>query len=128
MLLKLNLFTKEQVRETLCSNIGSIKPGELLVKLGQLKPIELQATLSIRRDGGHTIVAGEVLVRQCYIEEYTPAGAVAFQLGYRYLDLDPETVNCERLANMAQHSPKHSFARVREEEGKVSALKRGVPG
>jgi len=41
VMLELNFFTKEQLRETLRNNIVSVKLGALLVELGYLKPSEL---------------------------------------------------------------------------------------
>ena len=120
VMLELGFFSKEQLRETLRSNIVSVKLGALLVELGYLKPAELQAALGLQRDGGHSKMLGEVLVEQRFIEEYTLAEVIAFQLGYPYLDLDPETVDRTLLAKMPQHwIAQHSFIPVKEEKGRV---------
>ena len=120
VMLELNFFTKEQLRETLRSNIVSVKLGALLVELGYLKPAELQAALGIQRDGGHSKMLGEVLVEQRFIEDFTLAEVIAFQLGYPYLDLNPESVDRALLARMPQHwIAQHSFIPVREEKGQI---------
>jgi type IV pilus assembly protein PilB len=120
VMLELNFFTKEQLRETLRNNIVSVKLGALLVELGYLKPAELQAALGIQRDGGHAKMLGEVLVEQRFIEEYTLAEVLAYQLGYPFLDLDPEQVDRALLARMPQHwIAQHSFIPVKEERGRV---------
>lgn len=120
VMLELNFFSNEQLRETLRSNIVSVKLGALLVELGYLKPTELQAALGIQRDGGHSKMLGEVLVEQRFIEEYTLAEVVAFQLGYPYLHLEPEIVDRSLLAKMPQHwIAQHSFIPVKQEKGHV---------
>jgi type IV pilus assembly protein PilB len=120
VMLELNFFSKEQLRDTLRSNIVSVKLGALLVELGYLKAAELQAALGIQRDGGHSKMLGEVLVEQRFIEEYTLAEVIAFQLGYPYLDLNPDVVDRVLLARMPQHwVAQHSFIPVREDKGKI---------
>jgi type IV pilus assembly protein PilB len=120
VMLELNFFSKEQLRETLRNNIVSVKLGALLVELGYLKPAELQAALGIQRDGGHAKMLGEVLVEQRFIEEFTLAEVLAYQLGYPFLDLDPEQVDRALLARMPQHwIAQHSFIPVKEERGRV---------
>jgi len=120
VMLELNFFSKDELRETLRHNIVSVKLGALLVELGYLKPAELQAALGIQRDGGHSKMLGEVLVEQRFIEEFTLAEVVAFQLGYPYLELDPEQVDRNLLGKMPQHwIAQHSFIPVKEEKGRV---------
>jgi len=120
VMLELNFFTRDQLRETLRHNIVSVKLGALLVELGYLKPAELQAALGIQRDGGHSKMLGEVLVEQRFIEEFTLAEVIAFQLGYPYLELEPELVDRNLLARMPQHwIAQHSFIPVKEEKGRV---------
>ncbi|GFO70099.1 type II secretion system protein E [Geomonas limicola] len=120
VMLELNFFTRDQLRETLRHNIVSVKLGALLVELGYLKPAELQAALGIQRDGGHTKMLGEVLVEQRFIEEYTLAEVIAFQLGYPYLELEPDQVDRTLLSRMPQHwIAQHSFIPVREEKGRI---------
>ncbi|GFO60976.1 type II secretion system protein E [Geomonas silvestris] len=120
VMLELNFFTRDQLRETLRHNIVSVKLGALLVELGYLKPAELQAALGIQRDGGHAKMLGEVLVEQRFIEEYTLAEVIAYQLGYPYLELEPELVDRNLLSRMPQHwIAQHSFIPVKEEKGRV---------
>jgi len=120
VLLELAFFTKEQLRETLRNNIISVKLGALLVELGYLKPTELQAALGIQRDGENSKMLGEILVEQRFIEEYTLAEVLAFQLGFPYLDLDAATIDRALLARVPQHwLAQHCFVPVKEENGQV---------
>lgn len=120
VLLELGFFTREQLRETLRSNIVSVKLGALLVELGYLKPAELQAALGIQRDGENSKMLGEILVEQRFIEEYTLAEVLAFQLGFPYLDLDAASIDRSLLAKVPQHwLAQHSFVPVKEEDGQV---------
>jgi type IV pilus assembly protein PilB len=120
VMLELNFFTKEQLRETLRNNIVSVKLGALLVELGYLKPAELQAALGIQRDGGHSKMLGEVLVEQRFIEDFTLAEVIAFQLGFPYLDLTPEMIDRALLSRMPQHwIAQHSFIPVKEDKGQI---------
>jgi len=120
VMLELGFFTKEELRETLRNNIVSVKLGALLVELGYLKPAELQAALGIQREGEHGKMLGEILVEQRFIEEYTLAESLAFQLGYPYLDLDPDDIDRALLARVPPHwISQHSFIPVKEDKGKV---------
>jgi type IV pilus assembly protein PilB len=120
VMLELGFFTKEQLRDTLRSNIVSVKLGALLVELGYLKPAELQAALGIQREGENGKMLGEILVEQRFIEEFTLAEVLAFQLGYPYLDLDLATIDRSLLARVPPHwIAQHSFIPVKEENGRV---------
>jgi type IV pilus assembly protein PilB len=120
VMLELGFFTREQLQETLRTNIVSVKLGALLVELGYLKPAELGAALGIQRDGENGKMLGDILVEQRFIEEYTLAEVLAFQLGYPYLDLDPATIDRSLLARVPPHwIAQHSFIPVREENGRV---------
>jgi len=120
VLLELGFFTREQLRETLRSHIISVKLGALLVELGYLKPSELQAALGIQRDGENCKMLGEILVEQRFIEEYTLAEVLAFQLGLPYLDLDAAAIDRSLLARVPQHwLTQHSFIPVKQEGGHV---------
>ena len=120
VLLELGFFSREQLRETLRNNIVSVKLGALLVELGYLKPAELQAALGIQRDGENCKMLGEILVEQRFIEEYTLAEVLAFQLGYPFIDLDAANIDRALLAKVPQHwLSQHSFVPVKEENGKV---------
>jgi len=120
VLLELGFFSKEQLRETLRSNMVSVKLGALLVELGYLKPAELQAALGIQRDGENLKLLGEILVEQRFIEEYTLAEVLAFQLGYPYLDLDAATIDRCLMSKVPPHwLAQHCFVPVREENGQV---------
>ena len=120
VLLELGFFTREQLRETLRSHIISVKLGALLVELGYLKSSELQAALGIQRDGENCKMLGEILVEQRFIEEYTLAEVLAFQLGLPYLDLDAAAIDRSLLARVPQHwLTQHSFIPVKQEGGHV---------
>ncbi|QWV97798.1 Flp pilus assembly complex ATPase component TadA [Geomonas nitrogeniifigens] len=120
VLLELGFFSREQLRETLRSNIVSVKLGALLVELGHLKPAELQAALGIQRDGDNCKMLGEILVEQRFIEEYTLAEVLAFQLGYPFIDLQASDIDRSLLAKVPQHwLAQHNFVPVREENGQI---------
>ena len=120
VMLELSFFTREQLRETLRSNIVSVKLGALLVELGYLKPAELQAALGIQREGDNCKMLGEILVEQRFIQEYTLAEALASQLGYPYLELEASDIDRALLARVPpQWIAQHSFVPVREEHGQV---------
>ena len=120
VMLELGFFSKEELRETLRTNIVSVKLGALLVELGYLKPAELQAALGIQREGDNGKMLGEILVEQRFIEEYTLAEVLAFQLGFPYLDLDAASIDRALLARVPPHwIAQHSFIPVKEENGKV---------
>lgn len=120
VMLELGFFSKEQLRETLRSNIVSVKLGALLVELGYLTPSQLQAALGIQRETENSKLLGEILVEQRFIEEYTLAEVLAFQLGYPYLDLDPSEIDRTLLAKVPPHwVAQHSFIPVREQDGAV---------
>ncbi|HEY5513869.1 MAG TPA: ATPase, T2SS/T4P/T4SS family [Geomonas sp.] len=120
VMLELGFISKEQLRETLRSNIVSVKLGALLVELGYLKPTELQAAIGIQREGDNGKMLGEILVEQRFIEDYTLAEVLAFQLGYPYLDLDLSTIDRSLLARVPPHwIAQHSFIPVKEENGRV---------
>ena len=120
VMLDLSLFSREQLRDTLRSNIVSVKLGALLVELGYLKPTELQAALAIQREGDNCKMLGEILVEQRFIQEYTLAEALASQLGYPYLELDAADIDRALLARVPpQWIAQHSFVPVREEHGQV---------
>ena len=120
VLLELGFFSREQLRETLRNNIVSVKLGALLVELGYLRPSELQAALGIQRDGENCKMLGEILVEQRFIEEYTLAEVLAFQLGYPFIDLEAANIDRCLLAKVPQHwLAQHSFVPVKEEDGKV---------
>jgi type IV pilus assembly protein PilB len=120
VMLELNFFTREQLRETLRNNIVSVKLGALLVELGYLKPAELQAALGIQREGDNCKMLGEILVEQRFIQEYTLAEALASQLGYPYLELDAADIDRALLARVPpQWIAQHSFVPVKEEHGQV---------
>ncbi|WP_136523833.1 GspE/PulE family protein [Geomonas ferrireducens] len=121
VLLELGFFSREQLRETLRNNIVSVKLGALLVELGYLKPAELQAALGIQRDGDNGKMLGEILVEQRFIEEYTLAEALAFQLGFPFIDLDAADIDRSLLAKVPQHwLSQHNFVPVKEEGGRVT--------
>ncbi|HJV34893.1 GspE/PulE family protein [Geomonas sp.] len=120
VMLELGFFSTEQLRETLRSNIVSVKLGALLVELGYLKPAELQVALGIQRDTDNSKMLGEILVEQRFIEEYTLAEVIAFQLGYPYLDLDAAEIDRGLLAKVPPHwVAQHSFIPVRQQNGSV---------
>ena len=120
VMLELGFFSKEQLRETLRRNIVSVKLGALLVELGYLKPAELQAALGHQLEGENTKMLGEILVEQRFIEEYTLAEVLAFQLGYPFLDLDAASIDRNLLAKVPPHwIAQHSFIPVKEENGQV---------
>jgi type IV pilus assembly protein PilB len=120
VMLELGFFTREQLRETLRSNIVSVKLGALLVELGYLKPAELQAALGIQREGDNCKMLGEILVEQRFIQEYTLAEALASQLGYPYIELEAGDIDRALLARVPpQWIAQHSFIPVREEHGQV---------
>ncbi|MCM0080352.1 Flp pilus assembly complex ATPase component TadA [Geomonas sp. Red32] len=120
VMLELRFFSREQLRETLRSNIVSVKLGALLVELGYLKQAELQAALAIQQETENARMLGEILVEQRFIEEYTLAEALAYQLGFRYLDVNPDDVDRTLLARVPPHfMVQHCFIPVRQEEGKI---------
>jgi type IV pilus assembly protein PilB len=120
VMLELGFFTKEQLRETLRNHIVSVKLGALLVELGYLKQSELQAALGLQREGDNCKMLGEILVEQRFIEEYTLAEVVAFQLGYRYIDVDPADIDRSLLGRVPPHwIGQHCFIPIKEEDGKV---------
>jgi type IV pilus assembly protein PilB len=120
VMLELGFFSKDQLRDTLRNNIVSVKLGALLVELGYLKQSELQAALGLQRDGDNTKMLGEILVEQRFIEEYTLAEALAFQLGYPYMDVEPADIDRALLGKVPPHwIAQHSFIPIREENGKV---------
>ena len=120
VMLELNLFTRDQLRDTLRCNIVSVKLGALLVELGYLKPSELQAALGIQMEGDNCKMLGEILVEQRFIQEYTLAEALASQLGFPYLELDATQIDRALLARVPpQWIAQHSFIPVREENGQI---------
>jgi type IV pilus assembly protein PilB len=120
VMLELGFFSKEQLRETLRSNIVAVKLGALLVELGYLKQTELQAALGIQREGEHGKMLGEILVEQRFIEDYTLAEVLAFQLGYPYLDLEPADIDRSLLAKVPPHwIAQHTFIPIKEENGRT---------
>ncbi|MBJ6726993.1 GspE/PulE family protein [Geomesophilobacter sediminis] len=120
VMLDLGFFNREQLRTTLQQGIHSVKLGALLVELGYLKPGELQAALAIQQEGENTKLLGEILVEQRFIEEYTLAEALAYQLGYPYLDIDVATIDRALLGRIPpQWIAQHSFLPIREEAGRV---------
>ncbi len=120
VMLDLNFFSREQLRETLRSNIVAVKLGALLVELGYLKPAELQAALGMQHEGDNCKMLGEILVEQRFIQEYTLAEALASQLGYPYIELEPSDIDRALLARVPpQWIAQHSFIPVREEHGQV---------
>lgn len=120
VMLDLGLFSREQLRSTLQKSILSVKLGALLVELGYLKPTELQAALGIQRECDNGKLLGEILVEQRFIEEYTLAEALAFQLGLPYLDIDISAIDRELLSRVPpQWISKHNFVPIRVEDGKV---------
>ena len=120
VMLDLGFFSKEQLRETLRSDIVSVKLGALLVELGYLKPSELQAALGLQLEGDNTKMLGEILVEQRFIEEYTLAEVLAFQLGYPYIELSAAAIDRTLLARVPPHwIAQHRFIPVKEENGNV---------
>ncbi|UFS72633.1 GspE/PulE family protein [Geomonas sp. RF6] len=120
VMLELGFFSREELRETLQKSVVSVKLGALLVELGYLKPGELQAALGIQGDSDSGRMLGEILVENRFIEEHTLAEALAFQLGYPYMDLDLGAIDRALVAKVPpQWIAQHSFLPIKEVEGKI---------
>lgn len=94
VLKELGHVTNEQVAETVRSNLGAIRIGDLLVDLGLIDKNDLDVALALQAEETPRRKLGEVLVDRHFIEEKKLIEALSLQLGYPIMD--PEFAEIDR--------------------------------
>jgi type IV pilus assembly protein PilB len=116
----LGFVSAERVREVLAANHVSIRIGELLVELGLLDQVELEAALALQREETPNRKLGDILIERNFVSETRLLEAISFQLGVPYVDLDTVKPDRELLAQVPRKwCISHRFIPVRIEDGRV---------
>lgn len=87
VLQELGFITEDQLRQTLHANRLNIRLGTLLLELGLINDVDLQAAIGLQKESGGKRL-GEVLVENHFVNEEEVLGVLAAQLGFKYLDTE----------------------------------------
>jgi len=98
VLQELGYVTKEQIAATLRKNILSIRIGDFLVELGQVRENDLSAALNLQREGRERKMLGDIFIDNGFIEERKFIEVLSFQLGIPVADLEFRKLDRKLLA------------------------------
>jgi len=84
----LGYATGEQIRSILSANRLNVRIGDMLVELGYLRDVDLQAALNQQKMSPDRKKLGDILIDGGFIEEQKFKEALACQLGFPLLELE----------------------------------------
>ncbi len=87
ILQELDLISEEQLRSTLKANRLNLRLGTLLLELGVISDVDLQAAIGIQRESDGKKL-GEILIENHFLTEDELLNVLSVQLGFPYLETD----------------------------------------
>lgn len=85
---ELGYLTPEQIRAVLSANRLDVRIGDMLVELGYIREVDLQAALNQQKTAATRKKLGDVLIDGGFIEEQKFNEALACQLGFPLFELE----------------------------------------
>jgi type IV pilus assembly protein PilB len=98
VLQELGSVTRDAIAQTLRRNNLSIRIGDLLIELGQIRESDLAAALNLQKEGAERKMLGDIFVEHGFIEERKLIEVLSYQLGFPVAELEFRKLDRELLA------------------------------
>ncbi len=120
VLKELGFITSSQLRQTLRSNQVAVRLGALLLELGYLNPADLRKALTIQKQSTPPKRLGDILVDHHFIDEKKLAEALAYQLGFPYVEPQFAEIDKKLLARVvSQWCGEYDFLPIGRNDGRI---------
>ena len=97
---ELGYASEDATRKVLQDNRLSVSIGTLLVELGYITPLELEAALEAQRQSTERKKLGEILVEKHFIDEQRLMEVLSMQLGFPQVNPEPAAIDRQLLGKV----------------------------
>ena len=123
VLQELGSITREQVAATLRKNSLTIRIGDFLIELGQIRETDLEAALNLQKEGTERKMLGDIFIENGFIEERKFIEVLSFQLGIPVAELEFRKLDKKLLAKTPFATYREfNFVPLCSEEGVVTVV------